>query len=72
MVELKFLHLYCFKQRECEMRNINAYLTVGANTKDAAKVVRATDFRHAETIAHEVDGVNTARAKGGNVIKNAR
>jgi len=44
---------------------------VGTNTKDAAKVERAADLRHAETITHEVDGVNTARAEGGDVIHNS-
>ena len=46
------------------------YLTMGP-TKDAAKVERAADFRHSETIAHEVDGIYLARTKGRNVIHNS-
>lgn len=48
------------------------YLTRRANTEDAAQVERAADFCHAETITHEVDGINAARAKRGDIVHDTR
>ena len=72
LVGLKILHLYCLKQCECEICDIRtANLTLGANTIDAAQVERAANLRHAKTVAHEVDCVDTARAEGGDVVHDA-
>ena len=67
----KILHLYCFQQHECEIC-ICIGLTIGATAEDGAHIERATNLRHSETVAHEVDGVYAIRAKGGDVVHHAR